>query len=630
MFACFTDAGNIEDEGFLFNNDSTAGTNPPRGNHTVGPGASPPSKLNPPTGSEGPVDDTSGSGFSGDDLGTDLWSWPPVLTPEGTELYDDDDGSREVLPPPDLEVTEEEEEEDDEQAEEGLVVETPADGDLVAMGVEFTVSPAPQTTTVPTSEGLPKQDGGIEEPFLERVPVTPDISTDPRYTTTTQAPVFWTLGTMKVELSMQTVEASGIYADYHSTEPYTITEPITDSPKPEATASEPSVLAVDTAVELQEIAESAVEEPTAVTAYLPVATDSSEEDMTEKIEAIGEPGTDTVQIAKELPSVVEAESVTVKESLLEMSTTEPPEIEAFTEKPKVPVLTTEDHNEVEILEEQHVSVSDPVTTTVPIVDIPEEDLAEDEVMVITATTAAPVIPASADADQSISLSPEKDSPFTRVSDSVPEDEEAIQLEHHENGMEDVDDVPPSTPPPSTVDRSTLSVEMVNKTESAPTIPPLLYQPTLSSAAGVAFAGPSVEDGDARVLLTPTSSHQDTSGAQDGAPATELQPFKPDFSDIPDINVSIDVFHYDGTPMEGDSSGYASVAHGTDAEAIAMPTSPGKALTVFFSLRVTNMKFSADLFNKSSAEYKALEQQFLQLVRTRKYRRTRDTLIPKIS
>lgn len=51
--------------------------------------------------------------------------------------------------------------------------------------------------------------------------------------------------------------------------------------------------------------------------------------------------------------------------------------------------------------------------------------------------------------------------------------------------------------------------------------------------------------------------------------------------------------------------------------IAMPTSPERALIVFFSLRVTNMIFSEDLFNKSSPEYKALEQRFLELVKKKK-------------
>ncbi|XP_031954283.1 interphotoreceptor matrix proteoglycan 2 isoform X5 [Corvus moneduloides] len=43
------------------------------------------------------------------------------------------------------------------------------------------------------------------------------------------------------------------------------------------------------------------------------------------------------------------------------------------------------------------------------------------------------------------------------------------------------------------------------------------------------------------------------------------------------------------------------------------TVPSRALVVFFSLRVTNMMFSEDLFNKNSPEYKALEQRFLELL-----------------
>lgn len=61
----------------------------------------------------------------------------------------------------------------------------------------------------------------------------------------------------------------------------------------------------------------------------------------------------------------------------------------------------------------------------------------------------------------------------------------------------------------------------------------------------------------------------------------------------------------------------SIPTGTEDDrggSIAMPTSPGRAQIVFFSLRVTNMIFSEDLFNKSSPEYKALEQRFLELVK----------------
>ncbi|XP_054887353.1 interphotoreceptor matrix proteoglycan 2 isoform X2 [Poeciliopsis prolifica] len=65
--------------------------------------------------------------------------------------------------------------------------------------------------------------------------------------------------------------------------------------------------------------------------------------------------------------------------------------------------------------------------------------------------------------------------------------------------------------------------------------------------------------------------------------------------------------------EGSTGSPFSVAQGTDQVSIAMPINPRRALTVFFSLRVTNMVFSEDLFNKSSPEYKALEQRFLELL-----------------
>ncbi|KAM8770664.1 interphotoreceptor matrix proteoglycan 2 isoform 2-T2 [Rhynchonycteris naso] len=62
-------------------------------------------------------------------------------------------------------------------------------------------------------------------------------------------------------------------------------------------------------------------------------------------------------------------------------------------------------------------------------------------------------------------------------------------------------------------------------------------------------------------------------------------------------------------------------HSTEMAIVAQPTKSDDsnhtqttgALLVFFSLRVTNMMFSEDLFNKNSLEYKALEQRFLELL-----------------
>lgn len=46
-------------------------------------------------------------------------------------------------------------------------------------------------------------------------------------------------------------------------------------------------------------------------------------------------------------------------------------------------------------------------------------------------------------------------------------------------------------------------------------------------------------------------------------------------------------------------------------------SHGRELVVFFSLRVTNLQFSQDLFNRTSSEYRSLENTFLDLVSPRR-------------
>lgn len=59
-------------------------------------------------------------------------------------------------------------------------------------------------------------------------------------------------------------------------------------------------------------------------------------------------------------------------------------------------------------------------------------------------------------------------------------------------------------------------------------------------------------------------------------------------------------------------------------------SQGRELVVFFSLRVTNMDFSEDLFNKTSLEYKSLENTFLDVVsRSRRKLSDIDYLNPEI-
>ncbi|KAL0170355.1 hypothetical protein M9458_034951, partial [Cirrhinus mrigala] len=66
----------------------------------------------------------------------------------------------------------------------------------------------------------------------------------------------------------------------------------------------------------------------------------------------------------------------------------------------------------------------------------------------------------------------------------------------------------------------------------------------------------------------------------------------------------------GLPDENPQSSARPLGYVTTPSMMA--SNQAKELVVFFSLRVTNMMFSEDLFNKSSPEYKSLENTFLEL------------------
>ncbi|XP_030610845.1 interphotoreceptor matrix proteoglycan 2-like [Archocentrus centrarchus] len=725
--------GKIEDEGFFLSNAPPASDGTTKRDDAVRP----PPSVKPQIVPGLTQDDGSGSGSSGDSQEADLWIWQTSVTSD--RMYNKESGSLEVLPPPDLEETEEEDL--DLVAVELL---TTKKVNLVEIGVEFTETTILQATTAPTVEELLSK-GHIEEPFLDEVLVTPHISTDPRYSTTTQAPVFSPKETLAIELSIQTVEASGMYDDYSLTEPHTLVGAVTDSPKPEAWTREEvgSARPTDSAVRIQETTKE-MEVPTKRTIELPVVTAESKsaEGGPEKVKV-------EVTVAPKVPDrnthstpriSVKVEAVTNSELTFDTITDAPSQFDVVTEKPERLFPETEENDQIEILEEQYIGTM----MTAPATDVQDEDLIVDEVMIaITTTTPVPTSSVSPDHHSSIALSPEKDSPFTRVSDLVPEDEDLIHHEHlnhedlteappttlssddaqskpalvHHEHHEDLPEAPVSTPPPDSpqskpavvhhehhedLPEAPVSAPSLDGPRSKPAVvhhehhedfteapvsapppdspqskpavvhhvhsshedppevpvstPPsnqpqskpavvnhehqedlpeapvhtLFSDPqstpavvvnkseSLPSGAVEGFPGASVPDltgtlqekVDSDVLqMTPSSVQK----VNDSSSVTELQPFEHDFSDVPSIAVSFDVFQYGGVSPEGDSSGFSSGARASDLDAIALPTRPGRALTVFFSLRVTNMVFSMDLFNKSSPEYKALEQRFLQLL-----------------
>lgn len=453
------------------------------------------------------LDFGSGSGFSGDDQDGDVWPWLPENPP-----LDEDDSD----------VT-------DERLENPKVPHEPE-------------QEVPAEETAPEQE--PAQDSAAEEPFLEHTLVTQDIRTHPQYTTTDQAPVFWTMETLTVELSMQTVEASGMYDDFYPSEPTVMYFPVTELPLPmePLTSDQPLV---------EQPPDVAVTEPSHHEDALEVTSVIVSEDQ-EATEDVGD-------VNAELPAAVSVEEVVVEES--DSDTDEQQETGDLI---VIDDNVAEDDKGVEVLEETQKDMELPISESSP-GDISDEDLTEDEIITVSVTTA---VPAPTTTTQSTPLSPEKESPFTRISDINPDDEETSAV------------YPSATELPLILEGASDETPLYGiDTE------PYIY-----------FDEPLEEEGDGDSLMVsqlPTTSiiHNITNDASDLT-------FFGDSEDETSMEIPTQDAHIDVTQMAS----------------IAMPANPGRALMVFFSLRVTNMMFSDDLFNKSSSEYKALEQRFLELVR----------------
>lgn len=551
----------------------------------------------------------SGSGFSGDGQAVDLWSWQPTAAAALDVFSDQSDISLDVMPPPDLELSE------DEDADRDEVVAGPTEGNRWTIVTVEAAELLPLWTTVAPSlaEPTPEQSPDV---VTDPVLVTRHVRPDPAYFTTEVPPVFSPKDTVNVELSVQTMEASGIYTD----ESHNQLEVGTSTPETWTLEAPVFVGLTDFAVVLQDATQKVGATAELATVISPVTakpeqeveTNREEVEVPVEHEVLGLPTLPTEEVPA-LPEVQTVQdlivgtvgSVGTVGMVVTVGTEELQEFEQFTDKPTVLLPEAEDQEKVEILEERHMGTTVPAPAIkVPALAEEGEDLLVDEIMIVTATTATTTTTSSASLDYSSSsseisdsaFSPEKDSPFTRVADSAPEDDEPVFHEHQNH--EEVDESPTT----SLLPYLTPSLVGVNKPHNYTA--DAAETPSRNSSEGEmpGSVDEKVESGLQEVNVDSLSS-------------SEIRPFDHDFSDVPRIDVSFDLFQYGGVAAEGDSSGFSSGAQGSDLEAVALPTRPARALTVFFSLRVTNMIFSQDLFNKSSAEYKALEQRFMQLVGT---------------
>uniref|UniRef100_A0AAY4CQ70 Interphotoreceptor matrix proteoglycan 1 n=1 Tax=Denticeps clupeoides TaxID=299321 RepID=A0AAY4CQ70_9TELE len=144
---------------------------------------------------------------------------------------------------------------------------------------------------------------------------------------------------------------------------------------------------------------------------------------------------------------------------------------------------------------------------------------------------------------------------------------------------------------------------------------------------VTASPPQVTHLDSEILLTeePSEITQEEGNVEEEAPGPETDAPPVSEDDLAAEMDQIDVVSTETIDLLGYGTGFPFANEGHPFEPTASPplkyittplmttASKGRELVVFFSLRVTNMLFSDDLFNKSSTEYRALENRFVELL-----------------
>ncbi|XP_058885842.1 interphotoreceptor matrix proteoglycan 2-like isoform X2 [Acipenser ruthenus] len=341
------------------------------------------------------------------------------------------------------------------------------------------------------------------------------------------------------------------------------------------------------------------------------------------------------------------ETFTVGEAFVGLSTEEQPLIEPFN--------GDKDQGGLKIPIKEQVTVTESPLTGNPTIEISKEDqpaldLSDSRILAVNLTSKETPVMELFSTVQPTTESPKDESPFTKHSIILPPNVESATM------------LPVLTEPPATFqyvpEQTTLFVpdEMSTAdnvfTEITNMPVDITEQPDVAHTPSHPVTEISINKGDSSevypLTTTPPLLQSTTEPTTDdlmvisvsstknptqpqlpvipdenediGTAVLGIQTYGPAIQDITDLDHPDLVYHHTGVShIEEESSGKTAVnVHATDMASVAKSTNgnitlPTRALVVFFSLRVTNMMFSEDLFNKSSPEYKALEQRFLELL-----------------
>ncbi|XP_029315827.1 interphotoreceptor matrix proteoglycan 1 isoform X2 [Cottoperca gobio] len=287
-------------------------------------------------------------------------------------------------------------------------------------------------------------------------------------------------------------------------------------------------------------------------------------------------------------------TVAVIENSLEASTTKP---ETHTFVPFIPNILPES--------------SSAVTDETPLMSAVEEESTEESAEEMPPTER--VNSGEAEPEEQVTDEPE---PVDGVPEEHPEQHEDLPLATPDSQPEEV-----IADPPVELECTDITVTEISVIEAAvPVSTPSSHEDVvhgIEPETDVEYSPPHVESGEA------PEDRVESGGGQ--SVSTDMSPENSNIQDDVEssqnrteanMTDSVEEESGSGFPSESDERPHESTA----APAMRQANTPlmtavdkGKELVVFFSLRVTNMMFSDDLFNKSSPEYKSLENTFLELL-----------------
>nr|XP_013987520.1 unnamed protein product [Salmo salar] len=440
----------------------------------------------------------------------------------------------------------------------------------------------------------------VEETAVDVTEETIEIEATERTLDVEETAVDVTEETIEIEATERTLDEEETAVDV-TEETFKVEEPPVDVTEETIEVEKPAVDVTEETIEIEEPAVDVTEET--------IEVEEPAVDVTEETIEVEEPAVDVTEemIAVEEPVDITEETIEVKatEGTLDVEEPAVDVTEETFEVEEPPVDVTEETIEVEATEGT-LDVEEPaVDSTEQTIDIEETVDATEDYLWVWPPVTRMVVTEQPTTELITLFPPEEDAEETLPTVEPKEDEgptttEAALEEQPDGDNQMITNTASLHVEPASIETFTTATQSPNMPLSEDDV--IQAEPEEVPSANIP-PGPS-EGWDTLQEEEPLETDVDISNDSD---------MQEDVEKVEDGTEAANTLDEFGSGLEGPFESTAPPALTHMNTPLMASTGKAKEMVVFFSLRVTNMMFSEDLFNKSSPEYRSLENTFLQLL-----------------